>query len=69
MTHGAYPQCGNEQTFVHAVGNSVTQMEESMDESERLFDEVNPTSLTKALSFFKWVRARFRLVDEIVSFS
>lgn len=31
-------------------------MEETMDQSERLFDEVNPTSITKALSFFKWVR-------------
>jgi hypothetical protein len=30
-------------------------MEESVDESERLFSEVNPTSITKALGFFKWV--------------
>jgi hypothetical protein len=45
----------NAQTFVQAVNNSVVQMEESVDESERLFSEVNPTSITKALGFFKWV--------------
>ena len=51
--------CANaEQTFVQAVNNSVVQMEESVDESERLFSEVNPTSITKALGFFKWVRSR-----------
>lgn len=42
------------ETFVQAVNNSVVQMEEAMDESERLFDEVNPTSIQKALSLFKW---------------
>jgi len=42
------------ETFVHAVNNSVAQMEESLDESERLFNEVNPNSITKALGFFKW---------------
>jgi hypothetical protein len=42
------------QTFVMAVGNSVEQMEERMEETEKAFNEANPTSLGRVLGAFKF---------------